>query len=283
MNTSPLRWEIAAVSERGRRDENQDNYLLIDGQGQCQTLHDQALRSSWLPGWPAGHQRLAVADGMGGHRHGRIASETLSTALLALPFQATTSSLRSALLALHTDLFERFYQGQETPGSTLTFADIAPDGSAVLAHIGDSRAYLWQGSDWRQCTLDHTPGEFAWRDREIGQAAYQHALRTANNRIAQAMIFGSSGIIAAADGGKANGHHAGLRLDAEDLCGVAVGAGDVLVLASDGLWAHRPDNQIDWPSPTGNALQPWLQTQVHAALVGGSTDNLTAIALRCIG
>jgi len=282
MNAHHYHFQIAAVSDRGRRDENQDNYLLIDSQGQCQTLRDQAVHHQHLLNWPDGCCRLAVADGMGGHKNGRLASETLTAALLALPFQHLAASLRAALLALQADLFAQFYQGAATPGSTLTLADIAADGSVLIAHIGDSRAYLWQ-HDWRQLTLDHTRSEFAWRNRQIDQAAYQQALRTPQNALAQAMIYGSSSIILDSDGSITPGRHASLRLDAEDLCTVALAPGDVLVIASDGLWAHRPDNQIDWPAPTGQILQPWLQTQLDAALAGSSSDNLTAIALHCIG
>ena len=63
--------EIAVRSQcsptgRGRR-ENQDNYLVIDGQGQAVFLWREQETRLQLLNWPPGHQRVAVLDGMGGH------------------------------------------------------------------------------------------------------------------------------------------------------------------------------------------------------------------------
>ena len=57
------------------RRENQDNFLLIDASGHAVCLSRQAPFHCQVPGWPRGHVRAAVLDGMGGHGQGREAAE----------------------------------------------------------------------------------------------------------------------------------------------------------------------------------------------------------------
>ncbi len=73
--------DVAAHSRAGPgpepRLENQDNFLLIDATGKAQFLREQERQQHLVAGWPAGHVRLAVLDGMGGHGRGREAAEAV--------------------------------------------------------------------------------------------------------------------------------------------------------------------------------------------------------------
>ena len=234
------KWQLIAASDRGPRDENQDNYLIISTQGQYEYLLNEKKQSGKLDHWPAGFFRLAIADGMGGHNNGRQASEAVIQALLKLEFQKNPEPLRDELLKIHNKLFDQFHQGVRTPGSTLVMADIDPDGNAVIANIGDSRAYLYQNAKWKLLSRDHSEAEFAYRDKEISEQDYANSLLQNTNRIVQAMIFGSSGIIADSSGIKHKQHLQELRVELEkDVLTQQIKAGDVLMLASDGVWSGK--------------------------------------------
>ena len=57
---------LRSPTDHGRR-ENQDNYLVVDGQGRGRFLREQQEAQVQLADWPSGHWRIAVLDGMGGH------------------------------------------------------------------------------------------------------------------------------------------------------------------------------------------------------------------------
>mgnify|MGYP003578540731 CR=1 FL=1 len=85
-------FDVAVASRTGcaptTRAENQDNFVVIDFDGRACRLQDQQPCCITVDGWPAGHGRLAVLDGMGGHGHGREAAEALAGGLLAKPGRA---------------------------------------------------------------------------------------------------------------------------------------------------------------------------------------------------
>ncbi len=272
--TTP-QWQLIAASERGPREENQDNYLFITDRGQYECLIDERKHSGILKNWPNGHTRLVIADGMGGHNNGRQAAEAVVQALLKLEFQSDPLSLRDALLTIHNQLFEQFHQGARTPGSTLVITDIAPDGKAVIANIGDSRAYLYHKHNWKLLTRDHSEAEFAYRDHEISEEIYARSLLHNSNRIVQAMVFGSSGIIANQKGIKTRQHLQELRIELEkDVFALQISGNDILMLASDGVWSGK--NNYKSPPPIKTTLSLFAQQQIDNALKT-TRDNVSFI------
>ena len=135
------RW--AGGTDVGRtRTENQDA-ILPDGPGEG----SQAV--------------LAVADGLGGHPGGDIASRCAIDALVGVdPGSEATELVRTA----HQAIFE--YIVAEMDGrreliqmaTTLTLAVLHDDGFAEIGHVGDSRAYVHDGAALAQVTEDHTHG-----------------------------------------------------------------------------------------------------------------------------
>ena len=268
-------WQLIATSERGPRAENQDNYLFITNKGQYEHLVDEKKQTGILKNWPEGHTRLVIADGMGGHNNGRQAAEAVVKSLLKLDFQSEPQALRDQLNLIHNRLFEQFHQGARTPGSTLVMADIAPNGKAVIANIGDSRAYLYHKKTWKLITRDHSEAEFAYRDNEISEADYTKSLLHNSNRIVQAMVFGSSGIIANKAGVKTRQHLQELRIELEkDVFIQTIKAGDILMLASDGLWSDK-DHYVS-PLPIATDLSSYAKQQIEDALET-TQDNVSFV------
>ena len=109
----------------------------------------------------AGPRLLAIADGMGGHAAGEVASAVAISALAGLdarlPGPDLLDPLADAVAPANTTLHEMSLADPavEGMGTTLT-AMLWQDARVALCHIGDSRAYLLRDGDFRQITRDHT-------------------------------------------------------------------------------------------------------------------------------
>ncbi|MGI5328117.1 PP2C family protein-serine/threonine phosphatase [Actinomadura nitritigenes] len=111
----------------------------------------------------AGPSLLAVADGMGGHPHGDVASAAAVTALTEPPAPGDTApgdpaaALAAAVSRAAARLEEMAAADPELREMGTTLTALAWDGAGFdVAHIGDSRAYLLRGGDLFQITRDHT-------------------------------------------------------------------------------------------------------------------------------
>lgn len=207
-----------------------------------------------------------VADGMGGHNAGQVASELAAeSALRAVrtlrgASMSLSEKLRYAVSAANQDVFQA---GQDQPelagmGTTLV-ALLAGDGRAALAHVGDSRAYLLRSDRFRQLTDDHSlVGELV-RRREISEdAARAHPHRHVLTRAL------------------------GVRPTVEpDLAELSPEAGDVFVLCSDGLTGHVRDAEIAEIVAGGGEPQAAVDHLVSLANERGGEDNITVVMVRC--
>lgn len=111
----------------------------------------------------AGPSLLAVADGMGGHPHGDVASAAAITALTEAPAAGDpaagdpAAALAAAVARASARLEELAAGDPELRGMGTTLTAMAWDGAGfAVAHVGDSRAYLLRGGDLFQITRDHT-------------------------------------------------------------------------------------------------------------------------------
>lgn len=198
---TPL-YQVAARSQAsavpGGRAENQDNFLVISPTGQASFLQDQALQELTLTAWPAGHARIAVLDGMGGHVHGREAAEAVVAALLTLPPSHSASELAARLDALHSELQHYFHSagegdGLQRPGTTLTVLELDAHGPALLYHVGDSRLYELGPDQITPLTVDHVPATaLAMRGLLDEVQWWQHVHGEHRAQIAQAFILGNA-------------------------------------------------------------------------------------------
>ncbi|MBO2457138.1 PP2C family protein-serine/threonine phosphatase [Actinomadura violacea] len=106
----------------------------------------------------AGPALLAVADGMGGHPHGDVASAAAITAVADPPAGGDPAAALAAAVARASARLEELAAGDpELHGMGTTLTAMAWDGAGfAVAHIGDSRAYLLRGGALFQITRDHT-------------------------------------------------------------------------------------------------------------------------------
>jgi serine/threonine protein phosphatase PrpC len=280
------------------REENQDNFLLIDATGNASFLREQQPQHVRLPDWPAGHARVAVLDGMGGHGHGREAAEAVVAGLLALPPCTAQAELAAGLAALHARLQCQFAEAERTglrPGTTLTLLELPPSQDPLLYHVGDSRLYEIDGTHATPLTIDHVPatglamygqmGERAWRRQVHGQHSAQ---------ITQAFILGNSFANPA-------------RLDDDlfeltplklppwlrhlpDRRTVQLRPDCVYLLATDGFWscadpeswlARWPKLLVDRASAAEAVDALFAEINQHPPM-GLVPDNLTAVVLRVV-
>ncbi|SFD11348.1 PP2C family protein-serine/threonine phosphatase [Massilia yuzhufengensis] len=291
------RFDVAVASRRGagpvQRPENQDNFVVIDVAGQACHLLGQELRRSRVRGWPAGHGRVAVLDGMGGHGHGREAAEAVAAGLLTVPACRSAAELARHLDVLHAEL-QRHFAGQTgtRPGTTLTMLELPAGGAPLLYHVGDSRLYEVGPAGAMPLTVDHVPATAAALAGRIDQRGWWRQVHGEHApQIAQAFILGNA---------FSNPAHLSDPLfeltpvnlpswlcHLPDRRVLALREDAVYVLATDGFWScAAPDAFVGgWPellagSPDAAAMLERLFGAIESPPAGLQPDNLTALVLR---
>ena len=283
------------------RSENQDNYLYIDSAGLACLLWGERETHLRLRDWPAGHRRLAVLDGMGGHCHGREATENTVEGLLDVPAATELGQLSPSLEALHRRLHRQFQAQGWQSGCTLLLLEIPPCSPALLFHVGDSRLYAVSAHQTRCLTVDHVPAtHLAMLGLVDSIQWWQQVHGQANSQISQAFVLGSTlGICKpqaeAITEALFELHEGNLPLFLRglgDRRALSLDPGWVYLLASDGLW-HLTDPQAfirRWPSLLGDAtrsldaLADDLLTELTEEIRQQHTqpdDNCTFILARC--
>ncbi|MCB9797414.1 MAG: serine/threonine-protein phosphatase [Alphaproteobacteria bacterium] len=249
--------------ERGGRSANEDNYLVCRNNEVRYRNGDSEVVE---------HVRtfgilLAVADGMGGHEDGELASTAAVRAMSRIFRRGTPKDPELALHRFVLEAHRRLYRkvselGPVRMGTTLTAVWLL-DGKAYWCHIGDSRLYLWRDGTIRLITRDHTRAEFAERDGRVveGDGSY----------LTQNFVYGSRGL----------GDDPTVRIDAGTDTGcLELRPRDRILLCSDGLSGPVEDHRIadairDTPEPQAAAT-----SLMERALASGSDDNVTVIVAR---
>ena len=229
-----------------RRESNEDDFLLEPARGV-----------------------YAVADGMGGHAAGEIASrlaiDTLREVLVATDgAEARTMDLEDAALSLREAVVEanrricdsiRLHEERRGMGTTLV-AMVQSGKEAIVGHVGDSRLYLLRGNELMRVTSDHS-----WVNEQVklglmnDDAAQRHPMR---NIVTRAL---------------------GSRQDVVvDLSSVDVEPADVFLLCSDGLNTMLSDEQIQSVLAT-HRKEPEAACQrlIQEANRHGGEDNVTVV------
>ena len=205
-----------------------------------------------------GQDAFIVADGMGGHAAGEIASRTLTRAveraLSDVPLPWDEEALSGAILMANELIlsFSREQPDLRGMGTTATVLHIH-DGVAYWAHVGDSRIYLLRGT-LRQLTRDHSYVEGLVEQGLITEEeARSHPKKNVLTRAVGVMQD--------------------IRVDTGRL---ALEAGDRFLVCTDGLTKMVGDDAIGCMLGGSGNLAAAL---VDAALSAGGTDNVTAIAV----
>lgn len=298
------RLEVAVRSllspTQGGRAQNEDNFLIIDGNGNARFLKDQRESAVHIPGWQNGHVRLAILDGMGGHSFGREAAERTVQGLLAIPATTNLGTLSDQLEKLHLRLHREMHVNGAEPGCTLTLLEIPASGPALLFHAGDSRLYAVNAEKTEFLTVDHVPAtKFALFGMLDAAEWYRQVHELSGYQISQAFVLGNS--LNTKDFYSDRLDNGLVELHDGNLPPFLQGLGDrrtlslqpdvVYILASDGLWhlsqplefVRRWPTLLSQPNKSlGAALDDLFlelieTTRKEPRLRG---DNCTAVAFR---
>lgn len=292
--------DVAVRSAAGARAdsalENQDNYLLIDTAGMACFLEGQVERRHQVQGWPPGHVRLAVLDGMGGHGRGREAAEAVVAGLLAVPACQTLGELSAHLDVLHGSLQRHFGVGStagKRPGTTLTMLELRPGQAAMLYHVGDSRLYEIAGDRAAPLTIDHVPATAYAMEGLLDEGEWWRQVHGEHrSQISQAFILGN----AFANPAELSDPLYALSplnlppflYHLPDRRALELDLQAVYVLATDGFWAC-PSPQLwleRWPALLCGTTSAQAMAARLFVEIGDNPppqlhpDNLTAIVLR---
>ncbi len=220
----------------------------------------------------------AVADGMGGHAAGEIASET-AIAAVACRLEAGTeetpvpsslsagsneflTAFEASVQEANRTVYEMSQHNSHLQGMGTTFTGLRlKDGNAVIAHVGDSRLYLLRGTELRILTTDHSwVNEQLQRNLITEEEARTHRWR---NVITRAI---------------------GNKLDLQvDMLVAPVQSGDRLMLCSDGLTNMVSDEEIGTALyKMDNDVAATCAALVEQAKAAGGDDNITVVILKVL-
>ena len=273
----PLDWSIqvnaAGATDVGLvRPRNEDAYLIAELDRNL-LIRDSSIASNAPSRWRSARQAvlMAVADGMGGHECGALASQVVLDALAgfalhelawpAHPSQGGADAQSDAAQELCRALAscqERLTEvtaptraAARAPGTTLTAAFIVWP-SLLILHAGDSRLYLLREGALHQLTRDHTL--FTNPD-----APHQ---RPPNSPMRHVL---DNAIMSGNEPARCEVHH------------VALDRADRVLLCSDGLTEHVPDQALRRILAEGRSSAETCAGLIDAARAGGGSDNITAL------
>jgi PPM family protein phosphatase len=230
-----LRFRAAAATDVGKvRDHNEDAYLVDDTLG-----------------------LVAVADGMGGHNAGEVASAAALDALrVAFGAGATIDDAVSAAneIVYEQSVADRKLRGM---GTTLTAGALGIDGTLLIGHVGDSRAYLVRDGSLERITTDHS---LVAELIQAGELTDEEAERDPR----RSMIT------------RALGLEPGVDVDIES---VDLRAGDRLLLCSDGLTTMVSESEVTSLVVDEHDSHVAARKLVDAANDAGGTDNITVVII----
>jgi len=228
------------VTHQGRRSTNED---------------------AWLVDLDLG--LLVVADGMGGHNAGEVAS-ALAVSVIREVFESSGTPPSQALLVRAVQMAnERILAAAaEQPAhsgmGTTVVAVLILDTRAFYTSVGDSRVYLWRSGHLTQLTRDDSwlaetldgAGEYA---HDIGAHPMRHVLTKV----------------------------VGLRPELEATSSECpMGTGDSLLLCSDGVHGAVPHELLASMMSSQRGVEDVAQNVVRSAIARGATDNVTAVVAR---
>lgn len=255
MSESLLNWDdflhVASVSDVGmRRANNQDNFCV-------------SMASS-IDQWNRKGHLFVVADGMGAHAAGELASKLAIDHIPHLYAKYNDmlphDAMRKAVKDANSEIHRRGQANEEfhNMGTTCCVLNILPQG-AVVAHIGDSRVYRYSQNRIEQLTFDHS---LVWEMKAAGQLTEEEEKR---GKIPKNVITRSLG------------PYAECKVDLEGPFPVQVG--DSFLLCSDGLTAVISDSEI------GSVMANMPPDEAAKVLVDlsnlrGGPDNITVIIVK---
>lgn len=231
-----MRYLWAAATHKGMVRQNNEDSLYPETSGESN-----------------GPATLVVADGMGGHVAGEVASRLAVNAAasnMLLPSDRVAAGNRAIREEVARD------PGLEGMGTTMTLVSLGEDESATFAHVGDSRAYLYRAGKLRQLTEDHTiAAEYVAQGEISAEEAASHPQRHILTR-----TLGLS------------------RFVNIDEIQIALEPDDRILLCSDGLNEMVSDDAIA-AAMDGGTVDDVAWKLIEMANEAGGVDNITVIVV----
>jgi protein phosphatase len=227
------------VTHPGRRTSNEDAFLVDSNRG-----------------------LFIVADGMGGHNAGEVASSLAVKSIGEFLADGTPASLNVLDEALRLANDHILTVAGEQPDYTGTGTTVAAvyvsDHEAVYAHAGDSRVYLWHRGELTQLTRDDSWVVAAMNGvSDDARGMEQHPMRHVLTKVV------------------------GLRPELQpSVAECPFVSGDVLLLCSDGVHGSVSDEKLEQLLGSRKPVAAVAESVVRAALTHGATDNVTAVVVR---
>jgi serine/threonine protein phosphatase PrpC len=251
-----VRVRYAARTDVGlKRTHNEDYFALIEGD-----------------------RLFMVADGMGGHASGDVASK-MSTEVVGdfyrtsrdreatwpFPYDATRTFAENRIVTgirmANARIFEASQTNRANRGMGTTIVVLHLDGdTAYVAHVGDSRCYLLRGDVMEPVTRDHSLLE-DWKDARPDLTAEEIRDFPHKNVITRAL---------------------GMRESVDvDIRKLRIDDGDRFLLCSDGLSGMLEDEEILEVLATADDLEDAVGELIDRANAAGGDDNITAMIVEC--
>jgi protein phosphatase len=265
--------DLGAATHPGLvRPNNEDSYLVSRADRSLETLLTN-LSAGEIPAWAAERSYgLVVADGMGGHAAGEVASHVALRTVIEHVLATADWIMRDAAAhqrRIEERMADRFVaadaavqeQAHEHPqlsgmGTTLTMA-VSSGVNLFLGHVGDSRAYLLRGGRLCVLTRDHS---FA---QTLADAGSISASKVATHPLRNVLL-----------------RHIGGGAAKADLRHLTLESGDQLLLCTDGLTDLVAEPAIAEILQAAPSAQVACDQLVAAALAAGGKDNVTALVAR---
>lgn len=239
-----MRFSCAARTDVGVvRSGNEDTYLMVSERG-----------------------LFVVADGMGGHAAGEVASD-MAARIVAEEYRPVRgmsddelmAQMVGAIRAANGAIFKRTIQEQDKRGmgTTATVLALLPR-RYLIGQVGDSRAYILRGGVLTQLTKDHS---YVQEQVDAGRLSPEEArVHPYANVITRCV--GSNGDVV------------------PDLFLGTLEAGDLLLLASDGLTGMLEDEDLRTVMSSGDSLETMVDRLIADANRRGGLDNITVVLVQ---
>ena len=232
-----MRIEVGATTDIGRVRERNEDSILVEP------------------------PLFVVADGMGGHRGGQVASRVALETIERLVAEGR-GSLPDHVRGANRAVWDQSVEDERLSGMGTTLTAARVDGAtALIAHVGDSRAYLLRDGELRQLTEDHTLVARMVKSGEITEA--------------EAEVHPHKNVLT-----RALGTDQQVEVD-EDT--ITLQDGDRLLLCSDGLTGMVTEDQIQAILENSEQPQQAADRLVKAANRAGGIDNISVVVLEAIG
>jgi len=225
------------------RSGNEDNYLMLAERGV-----------------------FIVADGMGGHAAGEVASEMAVRiisreigSLRGLPDGEASERIARSMVTANEAIFERTLSEHDKRGmGTTATALVLLPGRYFIGQVGDSRAYLLRDGEFLQITRDHS---YVQEQVDAGLLTPEQARVHPYSNVITRCVGAGSDVV-------------------PDVYFGDLRAGDIILLASDGLTGMLEDEQLVKILADPQGPQAWVDRMIMEANRRGGLDNITTIIVK---